>query len=178
MSYADSHPGAGYGARSTGVDRSDSSGASSARNSGVGGVGSQMSQNRDGSLSMTRGGVTAAPAVRLSRVGIPRPAAMPLMAPVALPPQVSIPTPTNPLTGAPPYRVDLNPATLASWRGVGLRPASPFSNANGNYPAQFNGGGPGRTFGLGPKDQSRHPGMGGTAGHAGGGYGGGGGGGR
>lgn len=97
--------------------------------------------------------------------------------PIQRPPVQTPPVQYPPVSG-PPTRVDLNPATLAPWTGVGLDPLAKFRNPNGNYPAQYNGGGPGRSFNS-RKDQSRHPGMGGNgpAGRSGGGWGGGGGGG-
>lgn len=83
----------------------------------------------------------------------------PVTPPVALPPAYP------PLYGAPPTRVDLNPATLAPWTGVGMYPST--------FPAR-----PGVSPRIGNrnKDQSRLPGMD-SAGRVGGGRGGGGGGG-
>ena len=80
-------------------------------------------------------------------------------------PPVVVPPAYPPLYGAPPTRVDLNPATLAPWTGVGMYPST--------FPAR-----PGVSPRIGNrnKDQSRLPGMD-SAGRVGGGRGGGGGGG-
>lgn len=90
----------------------------------------------------------------------PQPAAGPI-GPMVQPP---MPPPAYPPVSGPPTRPDLNPATLAPWTGVGmpgpvrmdpgilgqmmqgLNPKSGFSNPAGNYPAQYNGGGPGNSF--------------------------------
>lgn len=127
------------------------------------------------------GGIVAAPNINLPRI-TPKPTGF------NVPPQPVPPMPVTPITSpltmppsyppvsGPPNRVDLNPATLAPWTGFGLTPNNiRYRNPFGNYPAQYNGGGPGRSFGM-VKDQSRHPDMN-NAGHSGMGWGGGGGGG-
>lgn len=70
------------------------------------------------------------------------------MLPMVQPPMPPAVPPTYPPVGGPPSRVDLNPATLAPWTGFGLDPLANFRNPNGNYQAQYNGGGPGNSFGA------------------------------
>ena len=82
------------------------------------------------------------------QMGIPTPVSGPPVRP-PMPPFMPPPVPPQYPPSYPPSRPDLNPATLAPWTGVGLDPLAGFRNPNGNYPAQYNGGGPGNSFNNG-----------------------------
>lgn len=188
MSYEDSNPGSSYGS-SSGNPSGGVGGSRSSSGSGGGNGGSNYtfrSYVSNPSISgnwNTGGPITGfgsmAGGIRpySGQLNLPRntPAGM-TPNPVALPSLRRLSPRHYPPVSGPPTRVDLNPATLAPWTGVGLDPLAGFRNPGGNYPAQYNGGGPGRTFGGGfAKDQSRLGG--GGNGSSGGGWGGGGGGG-
>lgn len=155
----------------------DGNGGSRDAGGNVNGTGSGSGEGGRGGLTGQRGARVQSPIITPTALPI-----QPLMPPV-VPPRpimpVASPITPPPVYGAPPTGVDLNPATLAPWTGVGLDALARFRNPLGNYPAQYNGGGPA----LGRfKDQSRLSGMsrnrnGGNNGRSGGGFGGGGGGG-
>lgn len=122
FSFADNNPGAGFGSRNTGVNRSDSSGASNARNSGVGGVGSQMQQNRDGSLSRISRGVAPPSNARTPPMGVPHPALRPATPPMALPLAMAPVPRMNPFA-----KFSGLPISNPGWSTDPTQPTSPIS---------------------------------------------------
>lgn len=101
-------------------------------------------------------GISALPRGDTNRVGMPiGPRSAPPVAPPMVQQLMPKPAPSAPMSipvsHGPKYRPDLNSATLAPWRGVGLDPLAGFRNPAGNYPAQFNGGGPGASFAPQPR---------------------------